>query len=245
MTFTKEEAKALFDNRRIQRHVRNAGVRQYTDLMNNKKWREYDRAQAPILIDTKGKLAGGQHRFAAFIASDLDTITFPVALDASEDEIRNQDAAINRTFNDLIAMFHSVPKFDNITPAKLTAVGRILANAGGSPAEVARALTQAKTALKAISALIDDNGVVQGSAPIIAGFVFAHKHMTQQLWSDTLTDFDGSTNAKNSPMALLAKSLDTRRQNLLYLSALCALRATHTGDKIAELTPTKAMLEGW
>lgn len=243
-TFDKEQAQRLFDNRRKNRQLRNAGVVRYTKIMNDGQWRTHDRAQSPLLIDDKGKLAGGQHRIAAFIKSKLQSITFPVARNASEEEIKNQDAGINRTFNDYVAMFHSLPKFNNITEAKLNAVGKILsAQTNPSAVQVAETIIDAQPVLQFIDDQIGKAGTVQRYAPLIAAFVLAHGAMTESVWKDALTNFDNGTNEKESPMALLAKSLDTRRQNELFWKALHALKATEDEDEIKELTADEAHLK--
>lgn len=243
-TFTKAEAQKLFDNRRKNRQLRPAGVLRYTKVMDAGQWRTHDRAQSPILIDKKGKLAGGQHRVAAFIKSDQETITFPVARDASDEEIKNQDACINRTFNDYVAMFHSLPKFNKITEAKVNAVGKILSGQSSPTAEqVAETMINAQEAMKLVDALIGKAATVQRCAPLIAAFVRAHEVMDETVWRDALVNFDENTNKKGSPMALLASSLETRRQNELFLKALHALRATHDKQNVTELTADKAHLE--
>lgn len=243
-TFTKEQAEKLFDNRRKNRQLRNAGVLRYTRIMNDGQWRTHDRAQPPILIDEKGKLAGGQHRIAAFIKSNLESIIFPVARNASEEEIRNQDAGINRTFNDYVAMFHSLPKFNMITEAKLNAVGKILSTQSNpSAALVAETIIDAQPVLQLIDDMIGKAATVQRYAPLIAAFVLAHGAMTESVWKDALTNFDNGTNEKESPMALLSRSLDTRRQNDLFLKALHALHATQDEDEISELTADPAHLK--
>lgn len=236
-SFTKAQAQKLFDNRRKNRQLRNAGVLRYTKIMNDGQWRTHDRAQPPILIDEKGKLAGGQHRVAAFIKSNLESLTFPVARNASEEEIRNQDAGINRTFNDYVAMFHSLPKFNKITEAKLNAVGKILsAQSNPTAAQVAETIIDAQSVLQLIDDMIGKVATVQRYAPLIAAFVLAHGKMTESMWRDALTNFDSGTNEKESPMALLSRSLDTRRQNDLFLKTLHALQATQNEDEISELT---------
>jgi hypothetical protein len=77
---------------------------------------------------------------------------------------------------------------------------------------------------------------VQRYAPLTAAFVLAHGVMTESVWRDALINFDSGTNEKDSPMALLSRSLDTRRQNELFLKALHALKATHDEEDISELT---------
>ena len=242
--FTKEAAQKLFDNRRKNRQLREAGVRRYTKLMNEGQWRTHDRAQSPILIDGRGKLAGGQHRIAAFVKSNLESITFPVARNASEEEIRNQDAGINRTFNDYVAMFHALPKLNKISEAKLNAVGKILSpDPSPTAAQVAATIVDVQPVLHAIDGIIQKAGTVQRYAPLIAAFVRAHRKMTESAWKDALTNFDNGTNEKESPMALLARSLDTRRQGELFLKAIHALRATHDDDVVSELTADEAHLK--
>lgn len=243
-TFTKEQAQKLFDNRRNNRQVRATGVVRYTKIMNDGEWRTHDRAQPPLLIDGKGKLAGGQHRIAAFLKSKLESIVFPVARNASEEEIKNQDAGINRTFNDYVAMFHSLPKFEKISEAKLNAVGKILSN-GDNPtaAQVAETIVESQFVLQLINDMIGKAGTVQRLAPLIAAFVRAHGVMTESVWKDALTNLDRGTNEKDSPTALLSGSLDTRRQNDLFLKALHALKATHDGEDIAELVADEAHLK--
>jgi hypothetical protein len=236
-TFTKEQAQKLFDSQRKNRQLRNAGVLRYTKIMNDGEWRTHDRAQPPLLIDGNGKLAGGQHRIAAFLKSKLENIVFPVARNASEEEIKNQDAGINRTFNDYVAMFHDLPKFSNISEAKLNAVGKMLSKESSpTAAQVAETIIDSQSVLQLIDDMIGKAATVQRYAPLIAAFVLAHGVMTESVWKDALTNFDGGTNEKDSPMALLSKSLDTRRQNELFLKALHALKATHDEDDISELT---------
>lgn len=243
-TFTKEQAQKLFDSRRKNRQLRGAGVLRYTKIMNDGQWRTHDRAQAAILVDEKGRLAGGQHRIAAFLKSNLKNITFPVARNASEEEIRNQDAGINRTFNDYVAMFHTLPKFDKISEAKLNAVGKILSpEANPTAAQVAEAIIDAQSVLQLIDNMIGKTATVQRYAPLIAAFVLAHGVMTETTWREALTNFDSGTNEKDSPMALLSKSLDTRRQNDLFLKALHALHATEDEERIDELTADEAQLK--
>lgn len=243
-TFTKEQARKLFDNRRTNRQLRDAGVRRYTQIMNDGQWRTHDRAQPPLLIDEKGKLAGGQHRVAAFLKSKLASIVFPVARNASEDEIRNQDAGINRNFNDYMAMFHSVPKFSNISEAKVNAVGKILSKkSSATAAQVAESIVEYQSVLQLIDGMIGDTAMVQRYAPLIAAFVVAHGVMTEGVWKEALTNFDNGTNKKDSPMALLLKSLETRRQNELFLKTLHALKGTHEGEDLAELTDERAHRE--
>lgn len=243
-TFTKEQAQELFDDRRKNRQVRTAGVSRYTKMMNDGQWRIYDRAQAPLLIDAKGRLAGGQHRVDAFLKSNLTSIVFPVARNASEEEIRNQDAGINRSFNDYVAMFHDMPEFSNISEAKLNAVGKILLNKSSpTAAQVVETIVESQSVLQIINDMIGTKATVQRYAPLIAAFVCSHGVMTESVWKDALTNFDSSTNAKNSPMALLAGSLDTRRQNELFLKALHALKASHEGEDIAELVADEAHLK--
>lgn len=242
--FTKEQAQKLFDNRRKNRQLRDDGVRGYTKTMNNGQWRTHDRAQPPLLIDEKGKLAGGQHRVAAFLKSKLESIIFPVARNASEDEIRNQDAGINRSFNDCVAMFHEMPKFSNISEAKVNAVGKILwKKSSPSAAQVAETIVEYQSVLQSIDGMVGDTAMVQRYAPIIAAFVLAHGVMTEDVWKEALTNFDSGTNKPGSPMALLLKSLETRRQNELFLKALHALKATHEEEDIGELTADKAHQE--
>lgn len=240
-TFTKEQARKLFDNRRENRQLRNAGVVKYTKIMNEGHWRTHDRAQPPLLIDEKGKLAGGQHRIAAFLKSTLKSIIFPVARNASEDEIRNQDAGINRNFNDYMAMFHEMPKFSNISEAKVNAVGKILSKKSSpTAAQVAESIVEYQSVLQLIDGMIGDTAMVQRYAPLITAFVLAHEVMTEGVWKEALTNFDSGTNKQGSPMALLLKSLETRRQNELFLKALHALKATHDGEEITELTAEPA-----
>lgn len=243
-TFTKDQAQRLFVNRRKNRQIRSVGVSRYAKIMSDGQWRTYDRAQPPILIDEKGKLAGGQHRVAAFIKSKLESITFPVARNASEEEIKNQDAGINRTFNDYVAMFHSLPKFSNISEAKLNAVGKILSKEPSpTAAKVAETIIDSESVLQLIDNLIGKTATVQRYAPLIAAFVLAHGEMVESVWEEALVNFDSGTNVKDSPMALLSRSLDTRRQNELFLKSLHALKATHNEDDISELTTDVAHLK--
>lgn len=242
-SFTKDQAQRLFDNRRKNRQLRSVGVSRYAKLMSDGQWRTHDRAQPPILIDEKGKLAGGQHRVAAFIESKLASITFPVARNASEEEIKNQDAGINRTFNDYVAMFHNLPKFSNISEAKLNAVGKLLSKKSNpTAAQVAETIIDSQSVLQLIDDMIGKEATVQRYAPLVAAFVIAHGEMTESVWKDAVINFDSGTNEKDSPMALLSRSLDTRRQNELLLKALHALKATHNEDDISELTPDVAHL---
>lgn len=239
-----EQAQKLFNNRRQNRQLRAASASRYTKMMNEGQWRTYDRAQVPLLIDEKGKLAGGQHRVAAFLKSKLESIIFPVARNASEDEIRNQDAGINRNFNDYMAMFHSVPKFSNISEAKVSAVGKILSKKSSpTAAQVTETIIDFQSELQLIDDMISKEAMVQDYAPLIAAFALAHGVMTESVWKDALTNLDGGTNVKDSPMALLSKTRETRRQNELFLKALHALRATHEEDDIGALTADKAHLK--
>jgi hypothetical protein len=253
LTFTKENLAGAIvvclDGKPLpmgnNRPVRPIGVNKYTEMMNNGQWRTNDRAQVPLLIDANGVLRGGQHRICAFRKSKLNKITFPVAKNATEDEIQNQDAAIPRNTTDQVVMFHQMPTMKSLTISKVGAIGRVLVEGKKSdPRKVAEALQQYTNSLVIIDEALSANGRLTNSAPFIAAFARTFEMMDRDKWNASLSSFDKGTVDTNSPLALLA-TLETRRPDELFLKAIHALKSVHKGLETVELTADKDHLTDW
>lgn len=252
-SFTKDQLIKLFDERGVNRPLRNSVVREYSKKMDSGSWKSRLKSELPLLIDKAGKLRGGQHRVAAAIKSKLSSFEFPVAREVSEDDVLNQDAGSNRTFSDRAVMFHALKPLSHITVSKLSAIGRLIVSAKGNkptPELVAKEMANHSKALSALNSHLSNNGRLINSAPLLAACIFAYEIMDNNLWAESVIRLDqGIDIIANSSIhklrILTDKKTATRRQNELFLKAVGAFKCVHKNENVSYLTANKKHLERW
>lgn len=265
----KDTAKVLFTNRLRNRDIRMLGKTQYKTDMNTGKWRTYDRSQTPLLINKAGCLAGGQHRIAAFIDSDLSTILFPVVLDATDEETENQDANIFRSLRDKVVMFgDGVPAFDKLKAPSVIAIvkplravliesNRIISGTiKPTPEELQRLASEYKGYIEELDNVVSKSGKLRKRAPVLAAFVLAKKlGMDEAVWTNAVHKVDlGIGLVKDSPLHRLSKVIDSahgkggndKSQSDLLLQSLKCLKEEHKGSgTFGKVTANIKHCEGW
>lgn len=254
-TFSKNELRTLFLNKRRNRAIRPAAVKALKEEMNAHLFDHTRRDAAPILIDPNGILSGGQHRVKAGIDSNLEEITLPVARNATEEEIKNQDSGINRTFRDRCVMFEDIPNMANIKGEKTIASGRLIAdildNKKASPSRAAEVCVQYKSDFEKADAIITKTGRMMRYSPVLAAFVYLRSKMDPVQWSNSFAQFDQGINiTPNSPMHRLRNLTESaaasRRQDELFLKTVCALKAVHKNKAVSpNLTAFTKHMEDW
>jgi hypothetical protein len=233
-TFTKEEAKVLFATNIKNRDIRPQVIREYKGRMNAGKWPPLEN-ESPILIDKFSRQRGGQHRVLAYIESNLDTISFPVLRDATEEEIAAQDSGLNRSFNDRVCMYHRVQKYKHITKSKVTAANRLLVeafNVKATPALVAEEANKHQEAMSKLDALLSDTGILRDRAPLLAAFIYSYNMMDRNKWERSVKQIDQGLNiTENSSMHYLNKKAHeksfSRRPVEMLTGALGILKSIH------------------
>jgi hypothetical protein len=260
-TFTKEEARALLDNKNTNRKRRRNIVNQYRDTMNNGNWINRCRTASPIIIDEDGKLRGGQHRLEAFWLSNLSAIEFPVARNVSKEEQPYQDGNIPRTVRDRVNMFEELPVLKNINNTTIVAASKIIVDHKNAinnskldrsdPKTIAQAAKEFESTLVVVDLRLTKESLIVKSAPAVAAFLVAHDLMEKAKWEFCL---DKTSNFENlqldDPMYRFrdfASKLPTSYTNgvrwEVFQKSLFCLRAQQNAEKIKSVLAQKTVLD--
>jgi len=197
-----EAARGLIANKAPNRNIRPQVIRQYAAAMTDGSW-EQNAATAPIMIDDKGKLIGGQHRMLAQISAGIKTMMHPVIFGASDKQGQLQDTGANRSFGDKVQhiMNHTwMPDIPYLYPKTIIAAMKILqtsklfcenASAKGmatqDPMIISKMITEKETTLKKISDLFAEDA----STPLytVSAFVAAFVDVAENQTNETVKKF--------------------------------------------------------
>lgn len=95
--FTKDEVQKILDKEDPNRVPRYAHINELAAKMNAGQW--YWNGDS-VRFNSKGQLVDGQHRFRAFVKSDLDEIYFVKIEDLTEDAVNTIDLGAKRSLGD-------------------------------------------------------------------------------------------------------------------------------------------------